>query len=269
MEIRLILAVWWLSVIANWGLAAKATRPWLWKRYPVFASWAIYQALVSAVLLIAGGTQLRAHPYAEAWKIVQLPSAIFQALVAVEAFWVLARQFRGMNLFARRLLACLATGAALVSIAVVATAKPWPGDLRPYFLFWEHVALALSAICVLAWWFFGKHLDFGGLKPNTRIQAGILTGLFFSMFLSSYWMNVSYGKWGFASSITILTGQLIAFTLWLVLLKRSGEIVRFEERPIMSAGEYADLERIDQQYIRNLDEISSEALRKAVRATRT
>jgi hypothetical protein len=269
METGLIMAVWWLSVIANGSVAIKAIRPWLWKRYPVFASWVIYQAVISAVLLMAGGAQLRTHPYKEVWKIVQLPSAIFQALVAVEAFWVLARQFRGMNLFARRLLGCLAAVAALVSVAVARNANPWSSDLRPYYIFWEHVGLTLSIICLLALWFFGRHLDFGGLKPNSRVHAAILSGLFFDMFLASYLMNASYGRWRFAASLMIPAGQLIAYGLWLTLLRRSGEIVPFEERPIMSAGEFAQLERVDQHYTRGLDEISSEALRKAVRATRT
>jgi hypothetical protein len=269
METRLILAVWWLSVIANGSLAVKATRPWLWKRYPLFGSWVIYQALVSAVLIVATGPALRPHPYAEIWKIVQLPSAIFQALVAVEAFWVLARQFRGMNLFARRLLGCLAAAAALVSVAVARNANPWAGDLRPYFIFWEHVALALSILCLLALWFFGRHLDFGGLRPNSRVHAAILAGLFFSMFLASYLMNASYGTWRFMAGMLIPGGQLVAFALWLVLFKRTGEVVRFDERPIMSAGEYAALEGVDQHYSRKLEEISSEALRKAVRLRRT
>jgi hypothetical protein len=265
METRLIQAIWWLSVLANGALAVKVARPWVWKRYPLFAGWVVYQALVSSLLLLAGGASLRLHPYAEIWKAVQLPSAILLAAVAVEAFWVLARQFRGMNLLARRLLGCLAAVSALLSVIIARGAHPWAGDLRPYYVFWEHVAFALAIICLLALWFFGRHLDFGRLRPNSRIHAAILSGLFLSLFLASYLMNASYGAWRFAASLIIPGGQFAAFTLWLALLKRSGEVIPFAERPILSAAEFANLEQADRSYSQALEEVGSDALRKALR----
>src|SRR5271170_5007928 len=142
----IILGLWWFAVAANGCLAIARLRPWLWRRYPLFAFWIAYQLIVSVVLLWAGGKG-QPHPYSEIWKSTQWISAGILAGVTVEAYRALLRRIAEVQKAARGLFGLLAVICGVVSLGIGALDRPWlraGNGAEPWMVAWQHATFTLA-----------------------------------------------------------------------------------------------------------------------------
>ena len=265
MQTQLILGLWWLSMAANAAFLGLRLRRWLFRRYPVFAWWTIYQATLSAIAIAVGGATGHTHPYAEIWRSVQLPNAVFLMLVCVESIFALARHYPGIQGFARGALLPLAFLSVSLSLWIGTLDRPWPWTLWRYLVFGQHVDFTLFLILAVALWFFGRHLG-RALRRNALFHGLILSVLLAALFGSNLTVQISGGGWRFFGNILIVAAQFATYACWTVALKPAGEIVPFAPRPTMSGEEFERLEALDQEYLSELGRVSSGAVRRAFRA---
>lgn len=265
MQSKLILLLYWCSMAANVAFLMFRLRPWLFRRYPVFAWWTIYQAAFSVVAICVGGATGRAHPYAEIWRLVQLPNAVFLMLVCVESIFALARHYPGIQRFARGALAPLALVSVGLSLWIGTLDRPWRWTLWRYLVFAQHVNLVLLLILLAAMWFFGWYLG-RALRRNVIVHGRILTLLLASSFLGTLAVEATGGAWRFLGSVLIVAGQFAAYWAWTSALRPAGEIVPFAPRPVMSLEDFCRMEKDFANLMGELDRVSSASLRNKFRA---
>jgi hypothetical protein len=260
---HIILWAWWTSVVMDALLTVHLLRSGLFRRYRWLTAMAAFQASLSAVLMYTSWPLPKPHPYADIWKAAQLPAAVLQLAAALEGVLVLTYHLQHRR-FARGLLGFLAGLSLLASFAVCRIENRGVDDLRFYVTMSEYTGALLLLLSLFSLGFI-RHTRV--MVRRNAVRNVLILALFFaSLFAGTFVRSASEGHAAFAWSLITVCGQLLCYTAWLTLTP-AGERLPKDPEPAISAEEFHRLFSEDRKATAELSEISSEALRKAVRPT--
>ena len=237
MQSAFVLNLTRLATLGQAAAMARAVSSRLLLRYPCFMA----MTAMSLFLLIVGFNG-EAHPYTEYWYALRWPQAVLSAAAGVEAFWLLARHFRGIRNFGWWLIVVilLISGAAAASIGLVRVT--WNSPLRGPVLAGEYLAFAMLITVLVSRAFFRQFPQYP-IRPNAKRHAALLALIFASDLVGWAIGSLSGGHWTWAGSSVLAAGGNLAFWSWTLLMTPAGEQLPFEPPPSMSDQEFDDAER--------------------------
>jgi hypothetical protein len=255
-----------LLVLINLESAARIAVLWrclasgVLKRHACFCALTVLSC-VGSILASTGSL----HPYREFWLATQWPIAALQAGAAIEAFWGLARHFRGIRNFAWALLGVIltVTGAAAASVSFLRAR--WDSPFEAPLLLDQFTGLWLVLTALLSLAFF-KQFPKVPVRPNAIRHLAALSILFGANFIAYSMGQLSRGQWRFQTNFVIYCGAILANGWWALTINRDGERLPFAPPPPMTSQEFDAAEAAHRQSARELKQAGSEALRRTFRS---
>jgi hypothetical protein len=255
-----------LLILIDLGSVVKAIVLWrfiaagIWKRHVCFCAM-VALSLARSVITANG----KLHPIEEFWRATTWPTTILQAAAAIEAFWGLARHFRGIRNFGWALLGVILIVAAAAAATLGLMKTHWNSPLRAPLLVDQYTSLWLVFTAMLSLAFF-KQFPKVPVRPNAIHHLAALTALFASNFVGYSIGQLSHGELRFLTNLVIACGVLSAYTWWALKITRDGERLPFAVPSALTKQEFEAAEAAHRQSTRELKQAGSEALRRMFRS---
>ena len=254
-----------LLVLLNIGSVGRFATLWRCVASGVLKRHVFFCALTT---LVSVGSILGArghlHPFYEFWMATQWPIAALQAAAAIEAFWGLARHFRGIRNFGWMLLGVILSVAAVAAASVWFFRTRWDSPLRVPLLLDQYTGLWLVLTAFLSLAFFRQFPNVP-VRPNAIRHLIALTILFGGNFIAYSISQLSRGQARFSTNLVIYCSAVVAYGWWVLKINRAGELLPFAPPPPMTNAEFDTAEAAHRQSARELKQAGSEALRRTFR----
>jgi hypothetical protein len=222
-----------------------------------------------ALTYVASGSvaSLFAHDfYTNVWNRTRVPEQTLNALVAIEAFWGLARHFRDIRGFGWALLTIiLAVSAGTAGILGILRAT-WPSPFQWGFLLGQFGNLALFLTALLSRAFFQQFRQIP-VRPNAVIHLRVLGLLYGFVGFGFFIGQITKAQWPTLSALPLVAGPQVAYIWWLIAMRRAGEELPFAS-PVMSAEEYDASKSANEKRADQIKQAGSEALDKTLGSSR-
>ncbi|HTU44673.1 MAG TPA: hypothetical protein VMF91_06405 [Bryobacteraceae bacterium] len=247
-----MITLWWISIALELAVAARILVSRLLKDLPAFFGFVLFSA-ASDLLLAALWS--KKHEYEIAWSIIEVLTVAVYIMVALELYFAYDRLYKPDPANKRLLVGCL-IGSALVGF-IMLQFEP-KADARTTFI----LVLTYIWCTFVLWWvtafivLFGISFYLVSIKPapNLTLHARLLATYFAIRVCGQILVDASVHHTR-AASIVRITGSILCFGGWAVLLRRGG-FERHKPNPKIAEAARVACERI-------LSEISDPAGRKS------
>jgi len=256
MQLALILTLFNAGSIAKLAVLWRSIASGALKRLPCFFA----MVLVSFARTAIAPTG-KLHPYYEIWQATTWPTAILQAAAVIEAFWGLARHFRGIRNFAWALLSLILAVTAAAASVVGFMKTRWNSPLRTPLLIDQYTGLWLVLTALLSLAFFRQFRQVP-VRPNAIRHMAALSLLFGANFAGYSIAQLSHGEWKFLTNLIVLSGAVCAYSWWALTINSDGELLPFPLKPPMSYDDFNAAEAQHQKTARELKQAGRSALRR-------
>jgi len=268
MQAAFLTGLTFLGIFAKLAALMRVAVGRMAPRYPIFTVMLAFSAVRSIVLMAAGGWAGRPHPYTEIWNATVGISYGLEAAACVEAFWILALHFRNVRIFGSAILAFAAALAAMLSFAAVASwSRWWANSFTATAILEQRVGLMLITIALLSLFFF-QQFSSVPIRPNAKRHLALLGLLFGSTFAAGFFGQSERYLLRFLSNLAINLGTVLAYALWAVTMKPSGEQLPFSPPPVLPDAEFAAAEIRDRAAMQRTVEQARASLENLEREAR-
>jgi hypothetical protein len=235
-----MIILWWISFALELAIAARILASRLLKHLPAFFGFVLFYAASDLVLMRLWS---KPHDYEIAWSIMQAVYVVAQILVALELYLGYARLYKPDKAIKRFLVICLITSAAVGFIMLQLQPK---ADARTTFI----LVLGYIWCTFVLWWTaafiilfgFAFHLVSMTPAPNLTIHARLLATFFAIELCTQILVDASVHETETASIVRI-SGSILCFAGWVILLRRGG-FERHKPNPMISEAAREAAERI-------------------------
>jgi hypothetical protein len=236
----MITLLWWISIALELAVAARILASRLLKYLPAFFGFVLFSA-ASDLFLKALWSNV--YEYLVAWSIIEVLTVAVYIMVALELYFAYDRLYKPDPANKRLLIGCL-IASALVGFTMLQFQPK--ADARTTFIL---VVTYIWCTFVL-WWvaafivLFGISFYLVSIKPapNLTLHARLLATYFAIRVCGQILVDASVHQTDTASIVRI-SGSILCFGGWAVLLRRGG-FERHKPNPLIAAAARAMRERI-------------------------
>jgi len=258
LQIKFLFALIYLSIGVRLAALVRAYASDLGGKHPAFIILLIVTALRSVATVALPGALYTKIFTASLW-----PVSILEALVVIEAFWILAAHFRNIRGFGWRLIGLIAVIAVLTATFVRFARSFYSGFLSVPLVLQMFTQSACIIALLLSLIFF-RQFRAVPIRPNA-IRHVVALGIFFALnFASAATAQLSHGKALFTTNLLASLATISAFGLWAIKMTRQGEALPFAPPPPISQEQFDAAEAEHRAAEADLKQAGDQAMRKAL-----